>query len=83
MSVAIRLRHAQGKDPLDVHTLAMRMKGMGYEHLLPVPMQVLASQATLHFLLQDAALNRGMERLVGRFNKKWARQFPSMFDIKL
>ena len=64
MSVAIRLRHAQGKDPLDVHTLAMRLKGMGYEHLLPVPIQVLASQATLHFLLQDAALNRGMERLV-------------------
>ena len=64
MSVAIRLRHAQAKDPLDVHTLAMRLKGMGYEHLLPVPMQVLASQATLHFLLKDAALNRGMERLV-------------------
>jgi len=62
--VAIRLRHAQAKDPLDVHTLAMRLKGMGYEHLLPVPMQVLASQATLHFLLKDAALNRGMERLV-------------------
>jgi hypothetical protein len=64
MSVAIRLRHAQGKDPLDVHTLAMRLKGMGYEHLLPVPMDVLASKATLHFLLKDAALNRGMERLV-------------------
>ena len=64
MSVAIRLRHAQGKDPLDVHTLAMRLKGMGYEHLLPVPMDVLASKATLHFLLQDPALNRGMSRLV-------------------
>lgn len=64
MSVAIRLRHAQGKDPLDVHTLAMRLKGMGYEHLLPVPMDVLASKATLHFLLKDPALNRGMERLV-------------------
>ena len=64
MAVAIRLRHAQGKDPLDIHTLAMRLKGMGYEHLLPVPMDVLAAQATLHFLLKDAALNRGMERMV-------------------
>jgi glycosyltransferase involved in cell wall biosynthesis len=64
MSVAIRLRHAQGKDPLDVHTLAMRLKGMGYEHLLPVPMDVLAAKATLHFLLNDAALNLGMERLI-------------------
>ena len=64
MSVAIRLRHAQGKDPIDNHTLAMRLKGMGYEHLLPVPMANLASLATLHFLMQDAALNRGMQRLV-------------------
>jgi poly(ribitol-phosphate) beta-N-acetylglucosaminyltransferase len=64
MAVAIRLRHAQGKDPLDIHTLAMRLKGMGYEHLLPVPMNVLAAQATLHFLLKDPALNRGMQRMV-------------------
>jgi poly(ribitol-phosphate) beta-N-acetylglucosaminyltransferase len=64
MAVAIRLRHAQGKDPLDIHTLAMRLKGMGYEHLLPVPMDVLAAQATLHFLLKDPALNRGMQRMV-------------------
>ena len=64
ISVAIRMRHAQDKDAVDVHTLAMRLKGMGYEHLLPVPMDVLASKATLHFLLKDAALNRGMERLV-------------------
>lgn len=64
MSVAIRLRHARGLDPVDNHTLAMRLKGMGYEHLLPVPMATLASAATLHFLLRDAALNRGMQRLV-------------------
>jgi len=64
MSVAIRLRHAQNKDPLDVHTLALRLKGMGYEHLLPVPLSLLASKALLHFLLRDETLNRGMQRLV-------------------
>lgn len=64
MSVAIRLRHAQDKDPLDNHALAMRLKGMGYEHLLPVPMDLLASKATLHFLLKDAALNRDKQRLI-------------------
>jgi len=64
MSVAIRLRHVLGRDPLDNHTLAMRLKGMGYEHLLPVPMAVLASNATLRFLLKDPALNRGVQRLV-------------------
>ena len=64
ISVAVRLRHIQNRDPVDTHTLAMRLKGMGYENLLPVPMETLASQATLHFLLKDITLNRGMQRLV-------------------
>ncbi len=70
MSVAIRLRHAQGRDPIDSYTIAMRLKGMGYESLCPVPMATLASQATLHFLLKDPVLNRGMQRLVcvGQFD---------------
>jgi hypothetical protein len=64
MAAAIRLRHAQGKDPQQTHRLAMRVKGMGYEQLLPVPLAVLAAKASLHFLLNDAALHRGMQRLV-------------------
>ncbi len=64
MSVALRLRHAQGRDPIDSYTIAMRLKGMGYEQLCPVPMATLASAATLHFLLKDPVLNRGMQRLV-------------------
>ncbi len=70
MSVAIRLRHAGHKDPVDTYTIAMRLRGMGYEHLSPVPMPQLASQATLHFLLHDPLLNRGIEQLVcvGRFD---------------
>jgi len=70
MSVAIRLRHVGQKDPVDTYTIAMRLRGMGYETLSPVPMPVLASQATLHFLLNDPLLNRGVEQLVcvGRFD---------------
>ena len=64
MSVAIRLRHAHARDPIDTYTIAMRLKGMGYEAMLPVPMATLASAATLHFLLKDPVLNRGMQRLV-------------------
>jgi hypothetical protein len=64
MSVAIRLRAGNRRDPIDTHTLAMRLKGMGYEHLLHTPLSTLASQATLHFLLHDEALNRGRDRLV-------------------
>jgi poly(ribitol-phosphate) beta-N-acetylglucosaminyltransferase len=70
MSVAIRLRHAARKDPVDTYTIAMRLRGMGYEGLSPVPIGLLASQATLHFLLQDPLLNRGVEQLVcvGQFD---------------
>ncbi len=70
MSVAIRLRHATNKDPVDTYTIAMRLRGMGYEALSPVPMDMLASQATLHFLLKDPLLNRGVEQLicVGKFD---------------
>lgn len=64
MAVAVRLRHANGRDPVDTHTLALRLKGMGYGHLLPVPLDTLAARATLHFLLEDEALNRDRERLV-------------------
>ncbi len=64
MSVAIRLRHLQQRDPIDTYTIAMRLKGMGYEALCPVPLPQLASQATLHFLLKDSVLNRGMQRLI-------------------
>jgi hypothetical protein len=64
ISVAIRLRQLHGRDPIDTHALAMRLKGMGYEHLLHVPLDTLAAQATLHFLLNDEALNRSRDKLV-------------------
>jgi len=71
LSVAIRLRHAARRDPVDTHLLAMRLRGMGYESMLPVPMSVLASQAMLHFLLHDPLLNRDIKRMVcvGSFDK--------------
>lgn len=64
MSVAVRLRHLNQRDPIDTHALAMRLKGMGYEQLLHVPLETLAAQATLHFLLHDEALNRSRSKLV-------------------
>jgi len=64
MSVAVRLRHAKKRDPLDTYYLATRMKGMGYERLLPVPLATLASEAMLEFLLRDPVINRGVKRLL-------------------
>jgi hypothetical protein len=64
MSVAIRLRHVGKRNPVDTFMLAMRLRGMGYEQLLPVKMNLLASQAMLHFLLHDPELNRGAAQMV-------------------
>jgi hypothetical protein len=35
MSVAVRLRHLKKRNPLDTYYIATRLKGMGYENLLP------------------------------------------------
>lgn len=64
MAVAVRLRHAKRRDPLDTYYIAMRVKGMGYEHLLPVPLSQLASEAMLEFLFRDPVIHRGVGRLV-------------------
>lgn len=64
MSVAVRLRHAKRRNPLDTYYIATRMKGMGYENLLTVPLATLASEAMLEFLLRDPVINRGVKRLV-------------------
>ena len=64
MSVAIRLRHLNKRNPLDTYYIATRLKGMGYEHLLPVPLATWPREAMLDFLLHDPVINRGVERLV-------------------
>ena len=83
MSVAIRMRHAAGRDPVDTYTIAMRLRGMGYECYSPVPMAQLASRATLHFLLKDPLLNRGVEQLVclGRFEESAAGYLRTHADV--
>ena len=64
MSVAVRLRHLKKRSPLDTYYIATRMKGMGYENLLPVPLATLASEAMIDFLLHDPVINRGVDRLI-------------------
>ncbi|MEO5880983.1 MAG: glycosyltransferase family 2 protein [Caldimonas sp.] len=64
MSVAVRLRHLKKRSPLDTYYIATRLKGMGYENLLPVPLDKLASEAMLDFLLHDPVINRGVDRLI-------------------
>lgn len=71
MSVAVRLRRAKRRDPVDTYYIAMRIRGMGYESMLPAPMSALASEAMIGFLLNDPELRRGMARMlcVGRMTE--------------
>lgn len=64
MSVAVRLRYAKKCSPVDTYYIAMRIRGMGFEQLLPVPLKALAFDAMTDFLLKDIDLNRGVLRLI-------------------
>ena len=64
ISVAIRLRMAAQRNPVETYYLAYRLKALGAEQQLPVPLQTLRSQAALSFLLTDTELNRDVTELV-------------------
>jgi hypothetical protein len=64
MAVAIRLRHLNKRDPVDTYHLAMRLRGLGFESLLPVPLMTLASEAMLAFVMRDKELHRGVRQMI-------------------
>ncbi len=64
MSVAVRLRMASQRPPIETYYLAYRLKAMGAEQMLHVPLSTLRSQAALSFLLTDTELNRDITELV-------------------
>ena len=64
MAVAIRLRHANRRDPIDTYHLAMRLRGLGHESLLSVPLATLASEAMVAFVMRDGELHRGVRQMI-------------------
>ena len=64
IGVAIRLRRGLQRDPIDSYYLGMRLRGMGYESMLPVPMETLAGEAMVQFMLRDPEITRGMKRML-------------------
>lgn len=70
ISVAVRLRNLNQRDAVETYYLAYRLKAMGADRMLPIPMGQLRSQAALGFLATDPELNRDMSQLicVGRFD---------------
>jgi glycosyltransferase involved in cell wall biosynthesis len=69
ISVAVRLRNQQARDPVETYYLAYRLKAMGEDRMLPIPMAQLRGQAALGFLATDPELNRDVSQLicVGQF----------------
>lgn len=53
ISVALRLKINSGRDDIDIYHLGCRLRGLGYDHLLPIPLNVLSLKATLFFLATD------------------------------
>lgn len=64
MAIAVRMRHFKKRNPIDTYYIAMRLRGMGYESLLPVPLAALASEAMAEFMLRDPEINRGTQQLI-------------------
>ncbi len=64
ISVAVRLRNLHERDPVETYYLAYRLKAMGEDRLLPIPMAQLRGQAALGFLATDAELNRDVSQLI-------------------
>ena len=53
ISVALRLKINSGRDDIDIYHLGCRLRGLGYDHLLPIPLDVLSLKATLFFIATD------------------------------
>lgn len=64
ISVAVRLRHVHDRDPVETYYLAYRLKAMGEDRMLPLPMAQLRGQAALGFLATDPELNRDVSELI-------------------
>jgi glycosyltransferase involved in cell wall biosynthesis len=64
IAVAVRLRTGAGRDAVETYYLAYRLKALGHEKLLHLPLDVLRSQAAIDFLLTDKELNRDITGLL-------------------
>lgn len=85
MSVALRLRWHGEKDPIDNYYLACRLRGLGAEKLLPVPMDNIRSKAALWFATHDPTLLNGADSIycVGAFNPDLVTALSSMTEIAI
>ena len=70
MAVALRIRWQRQTDPLESYLLANRLRGLGFESLLPAPFFDIRSKAALWFLTHDNLLTNEVDGFccVGKFD---------------
>jgi len=84
MSVALRIRIAKGRDPVENYYLASRLRGLGALDHLPKPLNAIRSEAVLWFITHEPALTDGMHKLalVGGFEPSVQGHLNAISDLR-
>jgi glycosyltransferase involved in cell wall biosynthesis len=56
LAVAIKVRLARNRNPIDTYYLACRLRGLSFENMLPMPMGILELRAAIWFVIHDEHL---------------------------
>lgn len=71
LSVAIRLRVFDNSDAIETYLLACRLRGLGFENLLPIPFKQICTRAAFEYVAQRT-LGKNLQAIVllGDFDEK-------------
>ena len=71
LSVAIRLRVVDKSDRIETYLLACRLRGLGFENLLPIPFEQICIRAAFEYVVQrTSGKNLQATVLLGDFDEK-------------
>ena len=85
MSVAIKIRMFKKRDRIETYLLACRLRGLGFEQLLPLPFNQICVAAALSYVLEHMSKLEKFEQLVllGNFDNSIPDYIKSEFGIRL
>jgi len=83
MSVAIKIRLFKKRDRIETYLLACRLRGLGFEQLLPLPFNQICVAAALSYIIENAGNLKNFEQLIllGNFHKRVPDYIKSEFGI--
>lgn len=85
MSVALRIRIAKQRDPIESYYLASRLRGLGALQHLPKPFNTIRSEAVLWFITHEPVLIDGMQKivLIGGFEPSVREHLNAICDLEV